>query len=84
MNDPIQTAAGAGLTRMLDYGLAMTIIVMVSICTFYLVKYLLNRCDERFTESLRMHKDTTDKVLDVVSRNSQVIAEFRADLRSGR
>lgn len=82
--EPVVSAAANGINRMWDYGLAMVILGLVGICAFYLVKYLLNRCDERFTESLRMHRETTDKVIEVVNQNTKAITEFRMELRAGK
>lgn len=80
----IDQTAVVGINRMMDYGIAMTVIAMVAVCTFYLVRYLLQRCDERFTESLKLHRETTQQVLQVVDQNTKAITEFRMDLKAHR
>lgn len=77
----IEAFATKGLDKLLDYGLAVTVMALSGVCAFYLVKYLLQRCDERFLESLKMHQETTDRVIEVVNHNTKAISEFRSELR---
>ena len=77
----IEKAAAAGIERIFDYGLAMTVMVLAAICAVALVRYLLNRCDQRFDQSLQQHSAMTARVTDVVEKNTVAYVESTAALR---
>jgi hypothetical protein len=77
----IEKAAGVGLERLFDYGAAMTILVIALIACGFLVRYLLNRCDLRFTESLASHKELTEKMGGIVDKNTVAFTQVVERLR---
>jgi len=68
--EPVTAAAGKGIEHLFDYGAAMTVLILVLIAGGFLVKYLLARCDARFSDSLETHKELTLRVTDVVEKNA--------------
>jgi len=79
--DPISNAAGKGLERLFDYGAAMTILVVIVIASGFLIKYLLNRCDSRFTESLASYEKLTEKMGGIVEKNTVAFTQVVDSLR---
>lgn len=71
----IEVAAGQGISRLFDYGAAMIVLVLVAVGLAWVIRYLLNRCDERFEEALKRHEDTTTKVGEVLDRNTTAYAQ---------
>lgn len=80
-----------GLSRLLDYGIAVFIMFCCGVACFYLVKYLLQRCDQRFTEALKMnsetsekslmlHKEISDKFSDVMQKNTELMNRVLEDI----
>lgn len=87
--DPISQATGAGITKVMDYGLAMAVIVLVGICGAWLIRYLLTRCDERFETSVKIWKSESvenravqEKIVETVNELKVTMAEYRAELRA--
>lgn len=79
--DPITQAAGIGITKTFDYGLAITVLILGMVCSVLLVRYLLNRCDQRFDQSLQQHITTADKMAEVVKQNTVGFNEHTAAIR---
>ena len=73
--DHIGAAAGAGLERLFDYGAAMIVLVLGLLGMAYTIRYLLNRCDERFDQSLSRHEETAKQVTAVLDRNTTTYAQ---------
>ena len=91
--DDITAAAGKGIESLFDKGATITVLVLVGIGGVLLFKYLLKRCDERFDASLTRQQVLTDKMADVVERNTvahtqslgmlETISDAIKDLRRG-
>ena len=93
--DEITKATAKGIESLFDYGIAVTVLVLVGVGGGFLFRYLLNRCDERFDASLVRQQSITDKMADVVDRNTEAhtkslslmttvadaITEIRSDIR---
>ena len=80
----IETAAGAGIQKLFDYGAAMIVLVLLALAMAYTIRYLLNRCDERFDQSLSRHEETSKHVTTVLDRNTTTYAQavvLLADLK---
>lgn len=73
--EPIANAAGTGISRLFDYGAAMIVLVLICIAAAWTIRYLLNRCDERFDQSLQRHEATSAKVAEVLDRNTTAYAQ---------
>ncbi len=71
----IETAAGAGLQRLFDYGAAMIVLVLLAIAMAWTIRYLLNRCDERFDQSLTRHEEMAKTITQVLDRNTTTYAQ---------
>jgi hypothetical protein len=79
--EPITSVASKGLERLFDYGAAVTVLALSLIACGFLVRYLLNRCDARFSESLASHKELTEKVSDVVEKNTIAFTQVSERLK---
>lgn len=73
--DHIETAAGVGIQRLFDYGAAMIVLVLLALAMAWTIRYLLNRCDERFDQSLTRHEETAKQVTAVLDRNTTTYAQ---------
>jgi hypothetical protein len=73
--DHIEGAAGKGLERLFDYGAAMIVLVLLALAMAWVIRYLLNRCDERFDQSLTRHETTAKQVTEVLDRNTTTYAQ---------
>lgn len=89
MVDPVTaatTVAIKGVSSTFDYGLAVTILVLIVIGAGYggykLVQYLLRRCDARFDKSMESHRELADRVSDVVDKNTIAFTKFHERLDS--
>ncbi len=68
--------------RLFDYGIAISVLLLVVIAGGFLVRTLLNRCDNRFQESLDMHRSLTNDVKDVVVKNTTAFYDLREQIRT--
>lgn len=72
----------SGVNKLLDYGIAVCFMVLAGIACFYLVKYLLQRCDAKFDKALDMHQSMSTKFANVVDKNTDVISLVLAEMRN--
>ena len=79
--DPIVNVTTNGIERLFDYGLAVTVLVLVLVAAGLLLRYVLQRCDVRFSESLQSHKELAEKVTQVVEKNTVVVSQVLENLR---
>ena len=73
--DNIENAAGLGIQKLFDYGAAMVVLVLLALAMAWTIRYLLNRCDERFDQSLTRHEETAKAVTAVLDRNTTTYAQ---------
>jgi hypothetical protein len=71
----IEKAAGKGIESLFDYGAAMAVLLLALLCTAWTIRYLLNRCDERFDQALKRHEETTAKMGEILDRNTTAYAQ---------
>lgn len=71
----IEAAAGTGIEKLFDYGAAMVVLVLLALAMAWTIRYLLNRCDERFDQSLTRHEETAKAVTAVLDRNTTTYAQ---------
>lgn len=72
---PIISAEAKGIERLFDYGAAMIVLVLLALAMAWTIRYLLNRCDERFDQSLARHEETAKTVTSVLDRNTTTYAQ---------
>lgn len=74
--DAITQAAGHGLSRLFDYGAAMTVLVLVLIAGAFLIRYLLNRCDQRSEASTQAFQHLQEKTAAVIDKNTEAFTRM--------
>lgn len=82
--DQVIGAAGSGIEKTFDYGLGVTVLVLVlvagGVAGYFLIRALLDRCDANFKASLDMHGDLTNKVSSVVEKNTAAYYDMREQI----